>query len=122
MKKLLSVIVFLSGLMPVFLGLLCIAAYPKALEMIKLADSPDVFQAVTLFGLCLIPLGVLQFLSAWWIWNGNFAGVVLARFAGLLILMDGILMITILDRPDLGTPDIVKGLLITILAFLYKKK
>lgn len=121
MKKVLAIVLFLSGTMPIFLGLMCLAAYTSALEMLKLTDSPDVFQAVTLFGVCLVPLGILQFLSGYWTWKNDWHGIVLARYCGLLILMSGILLYTILGRPDLGVPDISKGVLITILAFLCKK-
>lgn len=121
MKKFLSILMFLSGLMPLFLGAMCIAAYPAALGMLKLADSPDVFQAVFLFGACLVPLGVLQLLAGYWVWQNNHAGVVLARFSGLLILMGGIMFFAILHRPDLGLPDTIKGLLITTVAFMVKK-
>ncbi|HYD20439.1 MAG TPA: hypothetical protein VEB40_03105 [Flavipsychrobacter sp.] len=121
MKKALSVVLFLSGTMPIFLGIMCLVAYPSALEMLKLSDSPDVFQAVTLFGVCLIPLGILQYMAGYWTWKNIWQGIVLARYSGLLIVLDGFLLYTILSRPDLGVPDMAKGLLITILSFLCKK-
>lgn len=120
MKKLLSILLFLSGLMPLFLGTMCLAAYPKALEMIKLTDSPDVFQAVSLFGICLLSLGVLQLLAGAWVWQGKSAGITLARLCGVMILLDGILIYTVIHRPDLGLPDIIKGGVLSVLAFIAK--
>lgn len=121
MKKGLSIILFLSALMALMLGSMCLLAYPKALEMLKFTDSPDVFQAVTLFGVCLVPLSIFQVLAGYWTWNSDFHGIILARFCGLLILFDGIMLYTILHRPDLSIADIAKGILITILAFLCKR-
>jgi hypothetical protein len=122
MRKLLSILLFLSGAMPLFLGSMILMSYPDALPMLKIADSPDVFQAVSLFGICLISLGILQWLAGYWTWQNNWSGIVLARYSGLLILMDGLVIYSVLHRPDLGVPDIIKGLIITIVAFLVKKK
>ncbi len=121
MKKALAVLVFLSGSMPILLGVTCTFASPKAIEILKLSYSPDVFQAVTLFGVCLIALGVLQFLAGYWVWTGQWAGIVLSRYCGVLILLDGILIYMQLHRPDLGIPDMVKGAIITAVAFFCRK-
>lgn len=111
---------FLSGAMPLFLGSMCLVMYPSALEMLKVADSPDVFQVVTIFGVCMLSLGILQCLGGYWVWKNEWAGIVLARYSGLLILMDGVILLSVIHRPDLGIPDIVKGGLITIVAFMVK--
>jgi hypothetical protein len=121
MKIFFSVLLILSGLMPVFLGAMCLTAYPKALEMLKLADSHDVWQAVTLFGTCMVSLGIVQCLAGYWTWIGNWSGIVLGRLSGVLILFDGMVLFFMMNRHDLGAPDMVKGALLIVIGLLCRK-
>jgi Na+/H+-dicarboxylate symporter len=123
MKKALSVIMLLSGIMPLFLGLTCLISFPKALDLLKLSDSSsDVFQAVTLFGICLLPLGILQLVAGYWIWKGKSTGILLAQFIGAMLLLTGVLIFVILKRPDLAVGDLLKGIIITSLALLIRRR
>lgn len=123
MRKILSVLLLISGLMPLFIGLTCLCAYDKALGMLKLTtNTPDVFLLTTIFGVCGVSLGVVQFVAAYWTLRKNWNGVVLARFVGLLICFSGIVMYATAHRPDLAIPDVVKGSLIGVIAFVIPKE
>lgn len=123
MRKLLAILLFISGLMPLYLGILCLASTSNALEMLKLANSSiETSQAVMLFGICLLPLAFLHFIAGYWIWKEEPQGIFLARFTGSMLILSGLLMYFVLHRSDLAPGDLLKGLIIIILAFLIKDK
>jgi hypothetical protein len=121
MKKLLSVFLFLSALMPLFAGLTGLYDHRQMLTMFRIADGPGSLELVTIIAVCFIPLAFLQFIAGYWTWNGHWHGIVLARWAGALILFAGITMYLVLGRADIAGADIIKGAIILLLGMLVRK-
>ena len=121
MKKVLSIVLFLSALMPLFAGIIGLTDHTKVLEMFKIEAGPGSLELVTIIAVCFIPLAFLQFIAGYWTWKGAWHGVVLARWAGLLILFAGVTMYLVLHRMDIAGMDMAKGAIILLLATLVKK-
>lgn len=121
MKRLLAIILCLSGLMPLFVGITGLASYTRVLEMFKVASGTGSLELVTIMAACMVPLGVIQFIAGFWVWKNDWHGVVMARFIGALILFDGLAMYSILHRADIAGMDIAKGIVILGLSLLVRK-
>lgn len=121
MKNFLSIVLIASGMMAIVLSFLCLAAYPSAIGLLKLTSSQSLRESVVLFGAVLIPAGIFQVIAAYWVFKLKREGIILARICGIILIATGTIITILIKRPDLGLPDLVKGILITILVFLVPK-
>lgn len=112
---------FLSALMPLFAGLTGLYDHTQMLAMFGIASGPGSLELVTIISVCFIPLAFLQFIAAYWTWKRYWHGIVLARWAGALILSAGITMYLVLGRGDIAGADIVKGAIILLLAMMVRR-
>lgn len=121
-KKILIALLALSGLMPLFIGILCLFANDKALEFLKMTRTPDVYQLSFIFGLCALGFVVIYSQAIAWVIKDKREGYTLSKLIGAVSTASGILMLTMINRPDFGGPDLVKGILILAVAYWAERK
>ena len=104
------------------LSVLCIAAYPNAIKILKLMADSGLKESIVLFGAALIPAGFFQIISGYWVYKSKWEGILLARCAGSMLILTGSIITIFINRPDIGLFDFFKGIVIFILSFLISKK
>lgn len=116
MKNVAAAALLLSGLMPLGMAVTTLAVPSAGLAALGVtSSSADALRLAALFAVSLLLAAAVQLQAAWWIARDRPGGLALGRLLGVMLVVDGGVMVAALPDPSFGIVDAAKGLVVLAL-------